>query len=758
MDSEPFREKQVAEGIDILSFALEQSANVILITDLNGNIEYVNPAFTHTTGYTKEEAIGRNPRILKSGYQSPVFYKQLWETITNGHQWHGEFQNINKKGELFWETATITPVKNHDGKIIRYIAIKEDITGKKQTEEALKQSEEKYRSLIVNIPGIIYRCKNDSQWTMIFISNVVEDVTGYKAEEIINNAVRSYASVIHPDDIERVRDTKDIGIENFQQFSIEYRIVTRKNTIKWVSETGRPVYDATGAIHSLDGVIFDITDRVHVLEELKKAKNNAELANKAKSEFIANISHEIRTPLNSVLGFTELLEDTITDETEKQYLDAIKTSGKNLLTLINDLLDLSKIEAGKLSLYFEFLSIRKLLNEIHQIFSLRISQKKLHYSEILDTTLPEYFLSDESRLRQILINLVGNAVKFTPDGGYVTVKVEYEQGKMPDSVNLKISVIDTGIGIPKDAFDLIFESFRQHSHLDSRKYEGTGLGLPITKKLVEALNGNIFLESTSGRGSNFMVFFPNVTVQLGTISTAAVTMSKKHEYEVTGILLQDFTGRFLTDYKDFMPMFKFIEFFAFYRNPVLQRSKISAVFVITGLDHEIITQKMHYFREHPLLKDIPLLLFTETSSIQIDKDARKIADAIISMPSDIHSMIKKINKIVQLNQIEETATVNDEGPVLISRNDNILSIIEEFHNHLYPEWESFRKKQPLKEIRNFGNKIKDIGEKNRLDFLLRYGNALITAVIEFNIEGLRDQISSFPDIVKQLNDLANDAR
>jgi PAS domain S-box-containing protein len=741
---------RTAEEINVLTIALEQSANVVVITNPDGAIEYVNLAFALTTGYTVEEAIGQNPRILKSGFQPKSFYEQLWKTISSGNQWQGEFQNINKQKELYWENATITPVKNKDGKIIHYIAIKENITSRKMAEDALRLSEDKYKSLIANITGVIYRCAFDEKWTMFYISNAIEDLTGYKAEDFINNQKMTYASIIHPDDSERVMDTISIGIESFQQYSIEYRIITQIKTVKWVSETGRPVFDPEGNVVCLDGVIFDITDRVHVLEELKKAKNLAEEANKAKSEFLANISHEIRTPLNSVLGFTELLEDTMIQETEKQYLDAIKTSGKNLLTLINDLLDLSKIEAGKLSLHFDFLDLRKLLEEIRQIFSLRLTQKNLRYIELIDSSFPCYIYSDESRLRQILINLVGNAVKFTHDGGQITIKTEFERGSGENTINLKLSVMDTGIGIPKEAYNLIFESFRQHSRMDARKYEGTGLGLPITKKLIEALKGSIFLDSTVDKGSNFMVVLPNVVVQEEISASDTNLKSKKTETYKNKILLQDFTGRFLSDYKDFMPMYGFVEFFSFYRNPALPQDDIIAVFVVTGIDHHIINEKLHYFKEHPRLKNLPLILLTETLSMKVHEDAKKISDLVIIMPSDIHSMMKQINHLLQTDDIISEITDSVKVEVKSSQEGIIGPLIDELQFRLFPQWEGFQNKQPLKEIRNFANRLREMGNANQIDLLSQYSNSLIASLDEFNIETLRERLARFPGILNQL--------
>jgi PAS domain S-box-containing protein len=504
--------KRIEDEIVKLSIVLDQSSNEVIITRKNGEIEYVNRSFTKVTGYAPAEVIGKNPRILKSGIHPPEFYKRLWRTLLRGQQWEGEFRNRKKSGKLFWESATITPIRDKDHNIVRFLAIKEDITRRKEAEQSLRESEEKFRSMISNIPVVIYRCADDKDLTTYFITDAIESVTGYNAAEFLNNKSRSFASIIHPEDRVMVFEALRSGIECLHQFNIEYRIITRSNNIKWVSNSGRPVYSEDDSIKWLDGFLFDITERVMVLDELKKAKIAAEEANNAKSEFLANISHEIRTPLNSVLGFTEILEGLTIDPTQIKYLNSIKASGKNLMMLINDLLDLSKIEAGKMTLNYTFFDIRGLLDEIRNVFSLRITIKGIRYKEILDKDFPSEIKFDEARLRQILINLVGNAVKFTHDGE-ITLKIRSltkKTASVESKMKLEIKVIDTGIGIPENSFKIIFESFRQHSQLSSRKYGGTGLGLAITKRLVEAMNGKIKVQSEVGKGSVFTLTFPDI--------------------------------------------------------------------------------------------------------------------------------------------------------------------------------------------------------------------------------------------------------
>lgn len=504
--------KKIEDEISKLTVAVDQSANIVIITKTDGEIEYVNHSFTKVTGYKPYEVIGQNPRVLKSGRQSVQFYHKLWQTLKEGKQWTGEFQNRKKNGEIYWEYATITPVRNKGGEIIRYIAIKEDITKQKNAEQSLRESEEQYRSMVSNIPGALYRCALDQNRTMYYITDAIETLSGYKAEGFLFNKARSYSSIVHLDDLEMVLQSIQSELSKTKQYTVEYRIITSDDTVKWVSDNGRPVYDENHQVKWLDGFIFDISERISVLEELTKAKQLAEEASRAKSEFLANISHEIRTPLNTVLGFTELMENMTLDETQLKYLNSIKSSGKNLMTLINDLLDLSRIEAGRVNLKYTSVKVKNVLDEIRNVFSYRAEKKGIEYNELIDRDFPEEIVFDETRLRQILINLVGNAIKFTNEGHVDLVICSRSRSMQNDKAVMKmeIMIVDTGIGIPEESFKSIFDSFRQQLQLDSRKYEGTGLGLSITKRLVEAMQGKIILESEVGKGTTFKVIFPHV--------------------------------------------------------------------------------------------------------------------------------------------------------------------------------------------------------------------------------------------------------
>jgi PAS domain S-box-containing protein len=401
------RSARAHEQLRLHARAIEMAGNAIVITDSNGNIQLANPAFTTITGYSREEAIGQNPRILRSGRHDRAFYERLWQTILSGHVWKGELVNRRRDGSLYTEEMTIAPVRDEQGNITHFVAIKQDITQRKQFEQRLEEVAEQ-----------------------------------------------------------------------------------------------------------------------------------AQAASRAKSEFLANMSHEIRTPMNGILGMAQLLMDTPLNEEQKDYVTTLKDSAESLLSLLGDILDISRIEAGKMELRYEPFDLRQTVHQVARLFAARARQKGLLLQVEVDEAIPSSLNGDELRLRQILSNFVGNAVKFTEQGS-VTIRVCLAEAGSEQKANslrrqfaipehfrtvwVQLTVSDTGIGIAADKQAAIFESFTQADGSATRRYGGSGLGLAINRKLTDLMGGTIGVQSEEGKGSTFWVtlplFAPNMEQSMGIVGS-----------------------------------------------------------------------------------------------------------------------------------------------------------------------------------------------------------------------------------------------
>jgi PAS domain S-box-containing protein len=423
-----------------------------------------------------------------------------------------EYRIIHRDGRERWVHERGRGVYSEDGRLLHLDGCMFDITERKQAEAALAAaldsmgaSERQFRSLTASLPGAVYRCKLDANWTSVFMSDAMEEISGYRVAELAEGGSVRYGDLIEPEDRAVCDPIVLATVARGEPFVVEYRVRRKDGAVRWVQERGRGVPGPDGRPMFLDGVIFDITDRKAAEAELLRIKDHAEAANRAKSEFLAMMSHELRTPLNAIIGFSEVVIEEmygpIGNGRYRDYLRDIRASGTHLLDLINDILDLSKAEAGQIELHESVIDVADLIDHSVSLVALRARQAGVVIVTDVARDLPR-LRADERKVRQALLNLMTNAVKFTPSGGQVQVRARHA-----DNV-LRLEVEDTGICMSRADIPRALSPFVQIDSAINRRQAGTGLGLPLTKRLVEAHGATFDLKSEIGVGTAVTVVFP----------------------------------------------------------------------------------------------------------------------------------------------------------------------------------------------------------------------------------------------------------
>jgi PAS domain S-box-containing protein len=493
------KSKELETRLRTLTVAIEQSPTSIVITDLEANLIYVNPQFTRVTGYELDEIIGTNPRVLQSGLTTKETYLDLWNTVTQGQVWRGELTNRRKNGEVYYEEAHIAPVFNENNEIIQYVGVKFDVTARKKNEEAIfnlnhdLQYEKQFSDSILNgLPTIFYMI--DMTGKLIRWNPNFEKVTGYSDEEMA--CFDSVLTFIAEQDRQRVKTAIERVFSDGSS-SVEAEFLTKDGTVIPYYFIGERIL--LDECFYLIGIGEDITEHKKTEKILIDAKETAEAATKEKSAFLANMSHEFRTPMNAIMGFSQLVLNKDISPEIRDYLEKIKTASDGLLAVLNDILDFSKIEAGRIILEAHHFSLINLINNLDNLFALQALDKALEFKIELSSDVPIQLIGDSVHLQQVLSNLLSNAIKFTKQGR-VFLNVELVKIELLNAT-LKFTISDTGIGISKEDLGKLFVPFSQADSSITRRFGGTGLGLVISRDLLQLMNSELHILSEPNKGT-----------------------------------------------------------------------------------------------------------------------------------------------------------------------------------------------------------------------------------------------------------------
>ncbi|HEY9195980.1 MAG TPA: PAS domain-containing protein, partial [Mucilaginibacter sp.] len=486
--------KKVEQDLEVLSFAARKSPGGIFIRDIEGRFLWMNEALENIIGYTFAELEGKAIGTALLGKDSDLtVFQSAVQAVKENRPYQVEMKLYKKDGTPIWVNLANSPIFNEDGKVDRQIGVMSDITERKVAEQELK-----LLSLVASktTSAIVI---NNSEGQVEWVNEAFEKITGYAFGEVQGNHL---GDVLRGEqtDVALIQRARELS-KNKQSFEVDLLVYRKDGQPLWISVINSVVLDNSGGVDKYVEVIIDITAKKKAEIELIAAKEEALQLNRAKDMFISVMSHEIRTPLNAVIGMSHLLMQDDPTESQRENLAVLKFSAENLLTLINDVLDYAKIESGNIELENTEVNLRELVQSINNTLQYKAEEKNIYLSKSIDDAIPLVVLGDKTRLSQIILNLVGNAVKFTAEGGVnIDLKVIQETDK---DIRIRFSIADTGIGIAPDKINLIFEQFKQAEADTTRKYGGTGLGLAISKRLIELHDSRINVDSVPGQGSTF---------------------------------------------------------------------------------------------------------------------------------------------------------------------------------------------------------------------------------------------------------------
>jgi len=745
------KRRQAEESLRRFRAALDNSADAVFIIDRQ-MMKYVdmNKMACDSTGYTREELLTMGPQDIKPYCTKLQLAARFDDVIRSNHQGIIKTMHHRKDASEFPVEIFVQSLKLDTGYLM--VASVRDATERQQAEDALQKERNKLLTILNAIPNGVYIV--NKQFEVKYINPVIEltfgPINGRKCYSYFHN-----------------RSEVCSWCKNDQVFagsSIQWEWYSPEQD-KYYDAFDIPIQNADGSIAKFK-ILHDLTKRKRAEIALKQAKEKADAANHAKSEFLANMSHEIRTPMNAILGFTEILSSKVQEPQHKEYLAAINSSGKTLLSLLNDILDLAKVEAGKLELEYIAIEPAKVFHDIGQLFTSQIIEKRLEFIINIAPNMPNALFLDETRLRQILLNLLSNAVKFT-DSGFIKLASSWIETTTTQGEFI-FTIEDSGKGISTKHQKTVFTAFTQQNGQEHARYGGTGLGLTITHRLIEMMDGTISLKSLPNQGSTFKVRFPQVEIAAPIAKESVAHFAlEKFQFKPAKILIvediklnRDLITAYLIPYKT-LELFetdngkdaiKLAE--QHYPDLILMDKKMP---MMNGYE------AAKLIKLHPSLSHIPIIFIT-ASLMKTEKEKLKIlCDGFLGKPINRHDLIMEISRFLVHSKVECDKITNqtEVQTEVISFTSEILTKLPELLDILQIEidaqWQELSQ-APLLGINAliiFGERVQTLGDDYNYPPLQNWGNLLQTQAKLFDMNALPITLQKYPNLVDNLTELLN---
>lgn len=764
-------EEALARSESLFRNVFESASVGIALINPDGSFSQVNRSFCNMLGYTQAELMGRTLEMICTP-EEYALQQQRMERLFEQHLLNFQTENryLAKNGEIVWVNFSASAILNSEGQPLWLIGIIENITERKRAEEKSLRSER-----LLKMAGAMAKIGG---WETDYVTGnrtwTDEMYRIFGADPRIVPDDKWLWSRFAPEYHDLLQQVWERCRLEQEPYEIEIPLRETHGGQHWVHIRGAAEVEEDKVI-GIYGAVQDITERKQIEDKLRElnlaleqrvnertrelansltlleqAKVDAESANRAKTEFLANMSHEIRTPMNAILGFSELLNEEIQDPRLRQHLEAISSSGRTLLSLINDILDLSKIEAGKLKIEPVAVNPYHLFKDIHSIFGAKMRQKHLQLLLEIDPELPLALVIDEIRLRQVLFNLIGNAVKFT-EQGFVKISVSKQlESADASQITLIITISDTGIGIPQEDQAKIFEAFQQREGQSNRKYGGTGLGLTITRRLVEMMHGTLSLTSKPGEGSSFSVILHDVHV--AAIPSASEDTHHSHQlvqFEPAKILVVDdipLNRALIRTYFESSPL-SFIEaengYTALEVSGQQQPDLILMDLKMPGMDGYESTRQL---KANPLTAHIPVIALTASGMAQDEQLIRDQGfNGYLRKPVLKQDLIQEMSRFLEHQSQDELSEKFDYS----SLPQDFEATLTELRL-LLPEWEEVKDSLVLDEIEGFAKKLDAIASRYQQGLVHHLAQSLLQACQNFEMDRIPELMQGFPQLILSL--------